>query len=110
MDHEILKDHGVFLPRALSDELLFELNVVIGSDETQLAYELTNIQLEYEVIHSQELADTQMGRDSCTNTSHLKTISVDRGSESQIRFAAKEWRKEIFGKRSLKDLERKTAR
>ena len=63
MDHEILKDHGVFVPRALPDELLFELilapasNVVIGSDEIQLAYELTSIQLEYEVIHNQELTD-----------------------------------------------------
>ena len=43
LDHEILKDHGVFFPRVLSDELLFELklapasNAVIGSDETQLA-------------------------------------------------------------------------
>ena len=51
LNREILKDHGVFFPRALSDELLFELrlppasNVVIGSDETQLAYELNNIQL-----------------------------------------------------------------
>ena len=58
LDREILKDHGVFFPRALSDKLLFELrlaptsNVVMGCDETQLAYELTNIQLEYEVIHS----------------------------------------------------------
>ena len=48
--HEILKDHGVF-PRALSDELLFELrlapasNAVIGSDKTQLAYELNKIRL-----------------------------------------------------------------
>ena len=46
----ILKDHGVF-PRALSDELLFELrlapasNVLIGSDKTQLAYELNKISL-----------------------------------------------------------------
>ena len=44
LDHEILKDHGVLFPRVLSDELLFELklapasNVVIGCDETQLAY------------------------------------------------------------------------
>ena len=51
-------DHGIFYPRALSDELLFEprlapaSNVVIGSDETRI-----NIQLQYEVIHSQELAD-----------------------------------------------------
>lgn len=57
LDHEILKDHGVFFPRALSDELVFELrltpprNVVIGSDKAQLAYQL----LEYEVIYSQQL-------------------------------------------------------
>ena len=42
----------VFFSRGLSDELLFELrlapacNVVIGSDETQLACELSDIQLE----------------------------------------------------------------
>ena len=62
LDHEILKDHGVFFLRALSDELLYKFRIapvsndVIGSDETQLAYELTNIQPEYELIHSQELA------------------------------------------------------
>ena len=48
--HEILKDHG-FFPRVLSDELPFELrlapasNVLIGSDKTQLAYELNKISL-----------------------------------------------------------------
>ena len=58
IDHEILKNHGVFFPRALSNELVFELslapasNVVKGTDASKLAYELTNIQLEYEVIHS----------------------------------------------------------
>ena len=46
--HKILKDHG-FFPRALSDELLFKLrlapasNVLIGSDKTQLAYELNKL-------------------------------------------------------------------
>ncbi|RMX48886.1 hypothetical protein pdam_00012998 [Pocillopora damicornis] len=45
-----------------------------GSDKTQLAYELTTIRLEYEIIHSQELADKALsnhtnGRDSCTSTS-----------------------------------------
>lgn len=63
LDNEILKDHGVFFPRALSDELLLEfrlapvVSVVIGSYEAQPANELTNIQLEYEVIQSQELTD-----------------------------------------------------
>ena len=48
--NKILKDHG-FFPRALSDELFFELrlapasNVLIGSDKTQLAYELNKISL-----------------------------------------------------------------
>ena len=75
LDYEILKDDGVFLPRALSDKF-FELRlapvgrVVIGSDEAQLAFELTNIQHEYEVIHCQELADEtlsnyEMERDQC---------------------------------------------
>lgn len=46
-----MKDHRVFFPRALFDELVFKLrlasasNVVIGSDEAQLAYKLTNIEL-----------------------------------------------------------------
>ena len=73
LDYEILKDDGVFLPRALSDKLLFELrlapvgSVVIRSNE---ALTLTNIQHEYEVIHSQELADEalsnyEMERDQC---------------------------------------------
>ena len=62
----ILDDHGVSFPRALSDELVFEMrlapagSVVKGSDETKLNYELNNIQLEYEVIHSKELADESM--------------------------------------------------
>ena len=73
LDYEILKDDGVFLSRALSDKLLFELrlapvgSVVIRSNE---ALTLTNIQHEYEVIHSQELADEalsnyEMERDQC---------------------------------------------
>lgn len=65
MDHEILKYQGVFFPQALYNELVFELrlapasNFGIRSDNAQLAYEFTNIQLESEVIHSQELPDEQ---------------------------------------------------
>ena len=82
----IRKDHGVFFPRALFDELLFELrlapasNVVMGSDETQLTYELTNIQLEYKVMHGQELADdalpnyTNRKRFWYEHVTHLKEI------------------------------------
>ena len=71
MDYEIVRDHGVFIPRALFELRLARVgSVVIGSDEAQLAYELINIQFEYEVIHSQELADEalsnyEMERDQC---------------------------------------------
>ena len=63
LDHQILTDHGVFYPQALYTDLVFELvlapadQVVKGSDPTKLKYKLTNIQLEYEMIRSKELAD-----------------------------------------------------
>ena len=90
--HEILRDHGVYFPRALFDELLFELtlaranNVAIGSEPENLAYELTNFQLVCEVIYSQELADEASSnykngkRFMYEQVTHLKTISVYKGS------------------------------
>ena len=51
LDREILKDHGAFYPRALDDELVFELrlapasNVVLGSDPADLDYEINNRRL-----------------------------------------------------------------
>ena len=62
LDHPILTDHGVFYPKALYQNLVFELTlaeaheVVKGSDVAKLGYKLQNIQLEYEVIRSQTLA------------------------------------------------------
>ena len=56
LDHQILTDHGVFYPKALYNDLVFEVTlapanqVVKGSDPTKLKYKLTNIQLEYEMI------------------------------------------------------------
>ena len=96
IDHEILKNHGVFFPRALSDELVFELrlapasNVVKGTDTSKLAYELTNIQLEYEVIHSKELSDEVESnykngkRLMYEHVTHHKTISFSKGTDSII--------------------------
>ncbi|PFX21218.1 hypothetical protein AWC38_SpisGene14301 [Stylophora pistillata] len=90
------EDHGAFFPRALSDELLFELrlapagSVVKGSDPTQLYYKLTDIQLEYEVIHSQKLADEALSkykngkRVMYEHITHLKTMSIDKGSDTII--------------------------
>ena len=63
LDHQIMTDHGVFYPQALYTDLVFELvlapadQVVIGPDKTKLKYKLANIQLEYEMIRSQGLAD-----------------------------------------------------
>ena len=63
LDHQVLTDHGVFYPQALYTDLVFELTlvpadqVVIGSDKTKLKYKLINIQLEYEMIRSEDLAD-----------------------------------------------------
>ena len=63
LDHQILTDHGVFYPQALYTDLVFELKlapaeqVVLGPDKTKLKYKLTNIQLEYEMIRSEQLAN-----------------------------------------------------
>ena len=67
LDHQILTDHGVFYPKALYDDLVFELTlapasqVVRGSDPTKLKYKLTNIQLEYDMIRSKSLAEDAAG-------------------------------------------------
>ena len=96
MDHDILKDHGIFFPGPLSDELVFEMrlapagSVVKGSDPSKLGYELTNIELEYEVIHSKELAEKVLSnykngkRFMYEHVTHHKTISITRGTDSII--------------------------
>ena len=63
LDHQILTDNGVFYPQALYTDLKFELvlapanQVAKGSDPTKLKYKLANIELEYEMIRSEDLAD-----------------------------------------------------
>ena len=63
LDHQILTDHGVFYPQALFNGLVFNVKlaptnqVIKGSDPNKLKYKLTNIELEYQVILSKELAD-----------------------------------------------------
>ena len=58
-----MSGHGALYPQALYNDLTFELrladasNVVIGSDPAKLVYKLTNIQLEYEMVRSKQLAD-----------------------------------------------------
>jgi len=63
LDHQILTDHSVFYPEALYNDLTFYISlapavqVVKGPEKTELKYKLTNIQLEYEMIRSNTLAE-----------------------------------------------------
>ena len=107
LDHEIRKEHEVFFPRALSDELLFELRLapvgtfVKGSDAANLAYELTNNQLWFDVIHSQELANEALfnykngKRFMCERVTHLE--SIDEASEAIINETVNVPRRSIKG-------------
>ena len=63
LDHQIMTDHGVLYPQALNSDFVFELvlatadQVVLGPDKNKLKYKLANIQLEYEMIRGEDLAD-----------------------------------------------------
>ena len=63
---------------------------MLGSNNTQLAHELTNIQLECGVIHSPELADEASSnykngkRFVYEHVTHLKTVSVNKGLDTII--------------------------
>lgn len=94
MDHDILDDHGVFFPGALSDELAFKMRLAPDgsvekvTDPTKLGCELTKIELEYEVIHSKDLADKALSnyknekRFMNEHVPHCKTISILKGTDS----------------------------
>jgi len=96
LDHEILTDHGVFYPQALYNDLVFELTlaganqVVKGSDPAKLKYKLTNIQLEYEMIRSPQLAreansEYSSGKAFAYDQVHLKqTIPFQKGSDARL--------------------------
>jgi len=96
LDHEILRDHGVFYPQALYSDLVFELTlagvsqVVKGVDPTKLKYKLTNIQLEYEMIRSPQLAQEASSEYTSGKAfayDHVlleKTIPFQKGSDAQL--------------------------
>jgi len=96
LDHEILTNHSVFYPQALYNNLVFELTlaeaaqVVKGTDTTKLKYKLTNIQLEYEMIHSRLLAEEansaySSGKAFAYNHVHLeKTIPFQKVSDTLV--------------------------
>ena len=94
LDHEILTDNGVFYPQALFNDLVFELTlasqVVKGSDPTKLKYKLTNIQLQYEMIRSHQLAEEansvySSGKEFAFDHVHLEeTISFQKRTDARL--------------------------
>ena len=96
LDHQILTDHGILYPQALYTDLVFEVKlapasqVVKGSDPTKLKHKLTNIQLEYEMIHSENLAEEAKsvytsGKEFVyDHVSRAKVVPIDKGTETRI--------------------------
>ena len=96
-DHQILTDHGIFYPQALYNDLVFEViltsanQVVKGSDPTKLKYKLTNIQLEYEMIHKKKFADEarsvyDRGKEFVYDHVGLdKVVTIARGTDTKIK-------------------------
>ena len=95
LDHPILNDHGVFYPMALSYSLCFEIkfapvvNVVVYSDQTKPPhYKIANLELEYQCVSSEYLANQaageyQVGRGFLYENIILHmTFEISKGSDS----------------------------
>ena len=109
LDHPILTDHGVFYPQALYNDLFFEITlasaheVVKGSDSNKLGYKLENIQLEYEVIRSKDLADEAMstyasGKEFAYDlVMRAEVVPITRGSDTHLNLRVNPQRKSLKG-------------
>ena len=93
LDHEILRDHDVFYLRALAESLSFEISlapadqIIVGTDPTSLDYDLTNLEVEYEVVRNTELAreaaNSYQGGKMFFFDNHItlhKTFTVNKGA------------------------------
>ena len=109
LDHPILTDHGVFYPQALYNNLVFELTlapagqVVNGSDPSKLGYKLENIQLEYEVIRSETLADEALSTYSSSKefaydlVMRSEVVPITRGSDTRLTIRVNHQRRSLKG-------------
>ena len=109
LDHQILTDHGIFYPQALYNDLVFEVTlapesqVVKGSDPTKLKYKLTNIQLEYEMIHSVNLAEeaesvyTSGKEFAYDHVSRAKVVPIARDKDTRINIKVDAQRRSMKG-------------
>ena len=109
LDHQILTDHGFFYPQALYNDLVFEVTlapaskVVKGSDHTKLKYKLTNIQLEYEMIHSENLAEEAAGiyasgkEFAYDHVSRSEVVPINKGKKERINIKVNAQRRSMKG-------------
>ena len=109
LDHPILTDHGVLYPQALYNDLVFDLTlaaaheVVKGSDPAKLGYKLENIQLEYEVIRSKDLAEEVMstyasGKEFAYDlVMREKVVPITRGSDTHLNLRVNPQRRSLKG-------------
>ena len=109
LDHQILTDHGVFYPQALYNDLVFEVALapasqeVKGSDPTKLNYKLTNIQLGYEMIHSENHAEeaksvyTSGKEFAYDHVSRAKVVPIVKGTETIINIKVDTQRRSMKG-------------
>ena len=109
LDHQILTDNGIFYPQALYNDLVFEVTlapesqVVKGSDPTKLKYKLTNIQLEYEMIHSENLAEEAESvyksskEFAYDHVSRPKVVPINRGTETRLNIKVDSQRRSMKG-------------
>ncbi|KAL9970077.1 hypothetical protein ACROYT_G022399 [Oculina patagonica] len=106
LEHQILTDHGAFYSQALYNDLVFEVKlaaaelVVRGSD---LKYKLTNIQLEYEMIRSKEIADEAFSAYSGGKEfayDHIqrdKVVTFEKGSDTRLNLRVNPQRRSLKG-------------
>ena len=97
LNHPILNDHGVFYPKALDHQLIFEItlapvnDIVVYSDNTKTpTYKITNLELEYSCILSEYLAREaqavyQVGKGFFyENVTLHKTFTISRPTDGVI--------------------------
>ncbi|KAL9953142.1 hypothetical protein ACROYT_G040507 [Oculina patagonica] len=109
LEHQILTDHGAFYPQALYNDLVFELklaaaeHVVRGSDPTKLKYKRTNIQLEYKMIRSKEIADEAFssyasGKEfAYDHIQRDKVVTFAKGSDTRLNLRVNPQRRSLKG-------------
>jgi hypothetical protein len=96
INHPIIDEHGVFNHRALNNTLTFEItlaeskDIAFTSDTTKdYKYSLSNIELEYQCIHSDQLANSALIAYKSKgfyyeNILLHKTITINKATDSVI--------------------------